>query len=233
MSQKICRYNETLQKILGCKTKPEPWLHIVIKSFDKTKPYVGYAVYVWDTRKVVENKHEGWPKEEQVNPRNGFAEQCEAAIKANQTLAKDNRQPLSDKDLNEFFGFGTSAGRSESNSSFAAIAKRLTDWPETVHTIEYAYVNAFDDWHHGIQALGHYAKLTPDMDDKTIKRIIAAVKQGSKGFVHRMATRYHGNPAAGTPGEWKEVFVTDKMDLYDEAVKACRAESGDLMPARL
>ena len=231
MSQKICRYNETLQKILGCKTKPEPWLHVVIKSFDKTKPYVGYAIYVWDTRKVVENKHEGWPKEEQVNPRNGFAEQCEAAIKANQPLAKDNHQPLADKDLNHFFSFEVK--QSTNDNKFATLAKQASDKPEEVKSLLYAYVNAFDYNRGGVGALGHYVELKSDMDDKTVKQCIAAATRGSKGFVQRMSSRYHGNPAVGRPGEWKEIIAISDKDMRNKALQACKADRTDLMPAQL
>jgi hypothetical protein len=51
-------YTPEHQKLLGCKTKPEPWLHIVTKSYDR-KPTTDqatttYAIYVWDTRQVIE-----------------------------------------------------------------------------------------------------------------------------------------------------------------------------------
>ena len=45
---KILRYTESVQKQLNSKTKSEPWLHVVIKDNGE------YAIYVWDTRKVIE-----------------------------------------------------------------------------------------------------------------------------------------------------------------------------------
>lgn len=54
------RYTEELQSLLGLRTKPEPWLHIVFVPkyslyYDRlTEDGVSAAVYVWDTREIVE-----------------------------------------------------------------------------------------------------------------------------------------------------------------------------------
>ena len=51
----ILRYTEQVQKALNLKTKPEPWLHAAVIN-DGINGSDGYvtAVFVWDTRKVVE-----------------------------------------------------------------------------------------------------------------------------------------------------------------------------------
>lgn len=56
----ILRYTEAVQKQLGSKTKPEPWLHCAIyrtlfKRLGCTQSSFHYAIYVWDTRNVVEH----------------------------------------------------------------------------------------------------------------------------------------------------------------------------------
>lgn len=58
-------YTEQVQEMLKSKTKPEPWLHVVVLgdgnnvTYARTKDKkdaerVVYAIYVWDTRQVVE-----------------------------------------------------------------------------------------------------------------------------------------------------------------------------------
>lgn len=49
----ILRYNADLQKLVGAKTRPEPWMHIGFISTDMSdKAY--WAIWVWDTRQVLE-----------------------------------------------------------------------------------------------------------------------------------------------------------------------------------
>lgn len=62
----INKYTDACQKLLGSKTKPEPWMHVAVLKVanmpeDKElgikaqeKPTVYWAIYVWDTRKVLE-----------------------------------------------------------------------------------------------------------------------------------------------------------------------------------
>lgn len=45
---KILRYTDAVQRQVGCKTKPEPWLHIGLSGNS-------FAIWVWDTRQVVED----------------------------------------------------------------------------------------------------------------------------------------------------------------------------------
>lgn len=60
--QIIAKYTPKVQAWLGSKTKPEPWLHVVIegkmfrglKSASRQIQYE-WRVYVWDTRKVIEH----------------------------------------------------------------------------------------------------------------------------------------------------------------------------------
>lgn len=63
----VKKYDERLQKMLGSSVKPEPWLHIAVfvngnnRTFERTKnsddkERVHYAIFVWDTRKVIEAK---------------------------------------------------------------------------------------------------------------------------------------------------------------------------------
>jgi hypothetical protein len=55
------KYTKEHQKLLGCKTEPQPWLHIVTmseggsdgKNYDSI---TSYAIYVWDTRQVIEER---------------------------------------------------------------------------------------------------------------------------------------------------------------------------------
>lgn len=66
----IYRYDESVQQCLRCKTKPEPWLHIAIAGCSMSnlgehyarrnagkapKLELIWAVYVWDTREVIES----------------------------------------------------------------------------------------------------------------------------------------------------------------------------------
>lgn len=93
--QLILRYTEAIQKILGCKTKPEPWLHIGISTTDryaKMGMFSGYAIWVWDTRKVVEQNIE-------MNKK--FDAKCYAAAKVG-NKAIDNRQRLKEDKLVEY-----------------------------------------------------------------------------------------------------------------------------------
>lgn len=59
-------FDDAVAKKLGSKVKPEPWLHVAVLglgnhfTYEKTKKpedseRVVYAVYVWDTRKVIES----------------------------------------------------------------------------------------------------------------------------------------------------------------------------------
>lgn len=50
---KILRYTPEMQKQLVSKTKPEPWLHVAI-IMPKDRGWAIYAIYVWDTRQVIE-----------------------------------------------------------------------------------------------------------------------------------------------------------------------------------
>lgn len=58
---KVYKYSEKLKELLGCKTNPEPWMHIVIQGDEVTSNQKlrqmkngKYAIYVWDTREVLE-----------------------------------------------------------------------------------------------------------------------------------------------------------------------------------
>jgi hypothetical protein len=44
----ILKYSDSLQQLIGAKTKPEPWLHCLVNDGH-------FVIYVWDTRKVIEN----------------------------------------------------------------------------------------------------------------------------------------------------------------------------------
>jgi hypothetical protein len=51
----ISRYNGHIQSILRTNTKPEPWLHIVLRAITDYKTIdVYYAIYIWDTRQIVD-----------------------------------------------------------------------------------------------------------------------------------------------------------------------------------
>lgn len=67
---KILRYTEAIQKQIGSKTKPEPWMHIGIQSGK-------YAIWIWDTRQIV-----------------GTGKFSGDISKLQGTAAKDNHKPL-------------------------------------------------------------------------------------------------------------------------------------------
>lgn len=85
----ILRYTEAIQKALGCKTKPEPWLHIGISSDGH------YGIWIWDTRQILETG------------------KCDAD-KVNGTPAKDNHKELVGEHA-ELFKFGRSTADSSQN----------------------------------------------------------------------------------------------------------------------
>lgn len=57
------KYTARAQEILGSATKPEDWLHVILmvdskSNLDKIHSgilQISYAIYVWDTREVVES----------------------------------------------------------------------------------------------------------------------------------------------------------------------------------
>lgn len=71
----ILRYTPEVQKQLGSKTKPEPWLHVCMQN-DM------YAIYVWDTRQILESGKYRFP--------------------ATGPIANDNRMPLVGQDSDKF-----------------------------------------------------------------------------------------------------------------------------------
>lgn len=100
----IFRYNEQAAKYIGAilhkkMPKPEPWLHIAIKTVSKRNPWAGYAIYIWDTRQVID----------EYRSNKGLFQTSDFVIsKCGMQRAIDNRQPLvgGRKDINEFFEFG-------------------------------------------------------------------------------------------------------------------------------
>jgi hypothetical protein len=48
---RIAAYTDDVQKRLGTKTKPAPYLHIAMGRF---RGSTIFAIYIWDTREVVE-----------------------------------------------------------------------------------------------------------------------------------------------------------------------------------
>lgn len=57
----IIRYTADVQQLLGAKTKAEPWLHCIVNITYRNNPHqqiatYNYAIYVWDTRKVLETR---------------------------------------------------------------------------------------------------------------------------------------------------------------------------------
>lgn len=61
MQHNIIRYTADVQSLLNAKTKAEPWLHCLLtisyrqNAHQKIATYE-YVIYVWDTRKVIENR---------------------------------------------------------------------------------------------------------------------------------------------------------------------------------
>lgn len=81
----VYRYNETIQKRIGSNTKPEPWLHVAICNRimkNDGKLFLFYAIYVWDTRQVIET---------------GKADGNITGVHRGFVRASDNHKPLSDK----------------------------------------------------------------------------------------------------------------------------------------
>ena len=52
---RLARYNEKAEELLGIKFKAEPWFHIAAVQI-KSGGY-SYAIYIWDTRKIVNSGH--------------------------------------------------------------------------------------------------------------------------------------------------------------------------------
>lgn len=54
---RVARYTKDIQYKIGCRVDAEPWMHIVFEKFNPTSNSkdnsVAFAVYVWDTRKVL------------------------------------------------------------------------------------------------------------------------------------------------------------------------------------
>lgn len=80
----IYRYNDKIAKFLGLKTKVEPWLHVYAEPYPEGC-YI--AVYVWDTREVIEDKFIKFSNGEY----NDFSRQW---FNIKKTSAKDNHQKL-------------------------------------------------------------------------------------------------------------------------------------------
>jgi hypothetical protein len=61
----IFKYTEEIQKQIGSKTKPEPWLHIAFSKYVNSgsnriggryrNTAYAFAIYVWDSRNVLES----------------------------------------------------------------------------------------------------------------------------------------------------------------------------------
>lgn len=78
----VYKYTPEVQQLLHAKTKPEPYLHVVY-TFDVDQKVPAYfAIYVWDTRKVVE---EGF-----IAAKHGVYD----AMPADASHVKDNGEPL-------------------------------------------------------------------------------------------------------------------------------------------
>lgn len=102
----IFKYNEQAAKYIGKLTKtklkvePQPWLHVAVKTMSGRNPWSGYVIYVWDTRKVLD---------EYRSNKGLFKTELFKKDVAGMQRAVDNRKPLvggRDKDVNEFFEFG-------------------------------------------------------------------------------------------------------------------------------
>lgn len=100
----IFRYNDQAAKYVGRilkkkMPKPEPWMHIVIKTMSNRNPWSGYAIIIWDTRQVLD---------EYRSSKGLFTTDMFTIAKSGMQRANDNRQPLKGgrKDINEFFEFG-------------------------------------------------------------------------------------------------------------------------------
>jgi hypothetical protein len=50
----VYKYTKALANAAGLKTKPKPWLHCAIEVYQEG---VSVAVFVWDTREVVEQDY--------------------------------------------------------------------------------------------------------------------------------------------------------------------------------
>jgi hypothetical protein len=72
---KILKYTPVIKQQIGSKAEPAPYLHIAIVKTYTSK--VVYAIYIWDTREIVEIKE--------------VARKYEGILGANAT---DNREPL-------------------------------------------------------------------------------------------------------------------------------------------
>lgn len=229
--RKILRYNESIQKTLGCKTKPEPWMHIGIKTPSKRLPFVGYTIWVWDTRQVLEQNIEQDFGRATVD----FVNRCNIALKQGQP-AIDNHQPLKggesieyerpdlhhvDMSVNDVMEVDGDAGQSMSKAGlWQHLCKLANADPERTNTLYYCMANDFNMYVGGrpgergytgqttVVPLGQYVKITSDMDDNQIKQLMKESKSGTVGYASRMQARYHGNPSCGRKGQYREIVGT-------------------------
>lgn len=125
---RIVRYNnEQVQQELRAKTKPEPWLHVCITDAYPNGESM-YAIYVWDTRQIVETG------------------KCKPSACDDATRALDNHKPLVGEyaDLFDFSKRASVAKRDEAlirdlNTTIAnchAVSRHGIDFPMVNRTIE-------------------------------------------------------------------------------------------------
>lgn len=126
----ILRYTPALQKALGLRLKAEPWLHIAIHTIQPSLyGHLGkqdwtfwYAIYVWDTRQVVDDG---------TVSANLTTAQVDKIRSAKEAI--DNHQPLVDgggeaKEINQWFSkHGSSNVGTEAQSDKAEKTKQLRD----------------------------------------------------------------------------------------------------------
>jgi hypothetical protein len=84
----ILRYTEELQKFYRAKTKPEPWLHFVHVSGQLGDRW---AIYVWDTRQVIEEGSDYRPVPQGVQKASDNHEMLKGAKNVSLVAAFDKR----------------------------------------------------------------------------------------------------------------------------------------------
>jgi hypothetical protein len=183
----ILRYNEEIQKTIGSKTKPEPWMHIAIikqiRDNGKFDLSLFYAIYVWDTRQVIEER----------DSRLNYADDATIKSLAKKYAANDSREPL--------LGGHGKAMAYMINKKFMSVKDDKNANNES--GIWFILFNAGD----GTKRNKEYGWTAMDKSRGTKSE---AIKQG-KGAATRLGERKFHEFAIGSP------YVTDSIDAFKKA----------------
>lgn len=84
----ILRYNVVACKLIGAKTKPAPWMHLGIIKTDKEQNKFYWAIWVWDTREVIEEGTADMSVKDQVYDISTYANDNRMQLKGTSRFAE-------------------------------------------------------------------------------------------------------------------------------------------------